>query len=284
MNETEGYLIVHLNKDNIDQVELLAGSIKAIDATRRVVSITNDEIKTINNVDEVIRLDGLCDDGTFNYFFSLLNSPFEKTVALMPDQILTAFNVDVWESLRGLGAMVVPKNRFAFNGEVIDTRAYWKGSIEHKSFNQTTNINAVYYNKAEGADELLGFALNLCGSYKQDDAIEWSKIKNNDNEDVMLPFFPEFLWQEWVITFIRTLNPELIKEFDFVPCIDLSMQEMNHWNGIWSRENWNKFLNYWVSDVPEIKIENFIQRGLVRYQHTGWLTDDNIKLLKGFHG
>ena len=91
MNETEGYLIVNLNKNNAEQIELLAGSIKAIDATRRVVAITNDGIKTVINVDEVIRLDGLCDDDTFNYFFTLLHSPFEKTMAFMPDQIMTSF-------------------------------------------------------------------------------------------------------------------------------------------------------------------------------------------------
>jgi hypothetical protein len=280
----EGYLITLLTRDNITEVELLAGSIKAIDATRQVVAITQDDIEGIDALDQIIKLDGLCDDDNFNYFFSLIHSPFEKTIAFLPDQILTRFNTGVWESLRGLGGVVLPKNRYSFSGEYIDGAAYWRGNIEKKSFDSTSNINAIYINKAEGALELLGFALDICGSYKQDSAIEWTKEKNHLGQEVLLPFFPEYLWSEWVISFIATLNPERIKLFDFVHCIDLSKQEMNHWNTIWSREHWNRFLNYWVTDKSEIKIENFIQQGLVRYQHSGWLTDANVRLLKGLHG
>ena len=280
----EGYLITLLTRDNITEVELLAGSIKAIDPDRQVVAITQDDVGEISTLDDIIRLDGLCDDDNFNYFFSLMNSPFEKTIAFLPDQILTKFNTQAWESLRGLGGIVLPKNRYSFSGEIIDNAVYWKGNIEKKSFGYTSNINAIYINKAEGALELLGFALDLCGSYKQDAAIEWTTEKNLQGQEVLLPFFPEYLWSEWVISFIATLNPERIKLFDFIHSVDLSKQEMNHWNSIWSKEHWNRFLNYWVTDKSEIKIENFIQHGLIRYQHNGWLTDANIKLLKGLHG
>lgn len=283
MNENEGYLIPLVTSDNLWQAELLAQSIKAIDHNRQVVAITREQISS-SVLDQVITLDGLCDDDNFNYFFSLLHSPFEKTIAVLPDQILTKFNVGAWESLRGLGGMVLPKNRYSFSGELIYDTVYWRGNIENKSFGRTSNINAMYINKAEGADELLGFALTLCGNYQQDAAIEWVKEKNKLNQEVLLPFFPEYLWSEWVVSFITTLNPERVKRFDFVNCIDLSKQEMNHWNAIWSKESWSTFLNYWVTDVPEIKIENFIQHGLIRYQHTGWLTDDRIRLLKGLHG
>ena len=283
MNENEGYLIPLVSSGNLWQAELLAHSIKAIDPDRAVVAISAEQLLS-SVLDKVILLDGLCDDDNFNYFFSLLHSPFEKTIAFLPDQILTKFNVGAWESLRGLGGVVLPKNRYSFSGELISDTVYWRGNIENKSFDRTSNINAVYINKSEGAEELLGFALTLCGNYQQDAAIEWVKEKNKLNQEVLLPFFPEYLWSEWVISFLATLNPERIKRFDFVNCIDLSKQEMNHWNAIWSREHWSTFLNYWVTDAPEIKIENFIQHGLLRYQHTGWLTDDRIRLLKGLHG
>ena len=283
MNENEGYLIPLVTSENLWQAELLASSIKAIDPDKRVVAISQTKLSS-TDLDEVIQLDGLCDDDNFNYFFTLLHSPFEKTIAFLPDQILTKFNVAAWESLRGLGGVVLPKNRYSFSGELISDTVYWRGNIENKSFDRTSNINAVYINKSEGADELLGFALNLCSSYQQDTAIDWVKEKNKLNQEVLLPFFPEYLWSEWVVSFITTLNPERVKRFDFVNCIDLSKQEMNHWNAIWSKESWSTFLNYWVTETPEIKIENFIQHGLIRYQHTGWLTDDRIRLLKGLHG
>lgn len=283
MNENEGYLIPLVSGANLWQAELLAHSIKAIDPDRSVVAISAEQLSS-SILDRVILLDGLCDDDNFNYFFSLLHSPFEKTIAFLPDQILTKFNVGAWESLRGLGGFVLPKNRYSFSGELISDTVYWRGNIENKSFGYTSNTNAVYINKSEGAEELLGFALTLCGNYQQDAAIEWVKEKNKLNQEVLLPFFPEYLWSEWVISFLATLNPERIKRFDFINCIDLSKQEMNHWNSVWSREHWSTFLNYWVTDTPEIKIENFIQHGLMRYQHTGWLTDDRIRLLKGLHG
>lgn len=283
MNQTEGYLIPLVTSDNLWQAELLAHSIKAADPGRSVVAVSRAQLSS-SEIDQIIQLDGLCDDDNFNYFFSLLHSPFEKTMAFLPDQILTKFNVSVWESLRGLGGMVMPKNRHSFSGEPILDSVYWRGNIENKSFGRTSNINAIYINRSEGAAELLGFALTLCGSYDQDAAIEWVREKNQQNQSVLLPFFPEYLWSEWVVSFITTLNPERVKRFDFVNCIDLGRQELNHSNTVWSHEPWSTFLNYWVTAAPEIKIENFIQLGLIRYQHTGWLTADRIKLLKGLHG
>jgi hypothetical protein len=277
---SEGYLIPLLNDDTVTQVELLACSIKAIDKTRRVVAVANKEFKGLRGVDSIIVPEGICDDNTFNYFYSLLKSPFDKTIAFLPDQILTKFNVDVWESLRGLAGVVVPKNKHNFAGETSPGNAYWTGSMELKSFGIATNLNAVYFNKDKDACDILGFALKICGSYNQKEATAWALEKQRESQELYLPYFPEFLWIEWVMSFIRKTSQDKIMEFDFVNSIDLSIQEMNHWSPHWSKEPWSRFLNYWVTDEAEIKIENFIQLGLIRYQHTGWLTDKIKKVFK----
>lgn len=281
---SEGYIIPLLTEENVEQVEMLACSIKRIDPLRKVVAIAREQQNSIKGVDQIKVLDGLCDDDTFNYFFSLLHSPFDKTIAFLPDQILTKFNTDVWEGLRGLGSMVMLENRSSFSGERIDEAAYWKGDIEIKSFGFASNINAIYFDKKQDAADILGFAIKLCGNYNHTGALEWSKEKNSSGEDVFLPFFPEFLWPEWVLSFARSVLPDKIISFNFLNSIDLGKQEMNHWAPIWSKEPWSRFLNYWVTDTGEIKIENFVQHGLVKYQHVGWITDKIAKTFKGTNG
>jgi len=281
---SEGYLIPLLTEENHEQVEMLACTIKKIDPLRKVVAVSHKQLNSLKGVDQIKVLDGLCDDATFNYFFSLLHSPFDKTIAFLPDQILTKFNTDVWEGLRGLGSMVMLKNRYSFSGETIPDAAYWKGDIELKSFGIASNINAIYFDKTQDASDILGFAIKLCGHYNHTDALNWAKDKNADGEDIFLPFFPEFLWPEWVMSFVQTVLQDKIVTFDFIHSIDLGKQEMNHWAPIWSREPWSRFLNYWVTDAGELKIENFVQHGLVKYQHAGWITDKVSRTFKGTNG
>jgi hypothetical protein len=269
----EGYLIPLVTAENAEQVELLAHTIKRLDPSRHVAAITKEKIDKISSVDDVIVLDGLCDDETFNYFFSLLHSPFDKTIALLPDQLLTYFNTDVWENLRGLGSMVILDKKYSFNGETLDDSIYWNGITEIKSFGFASNVNAVYFDKEKDAKDLLGFAINLSSNYNHDDVLNWVNEKNNEGDELFLPYLPDFLWPSWIISFMRMVIEDKIIAFDFMQNIDLGKQEMNHNSRQWREEPWNRFLNYWLTDSGELKVENFIQLGLIKYQHCGWLTD-----------
>lgn len=280
----EGYLIPLLTPENRDQVDLLSAMIKAWDPSRKIAAVSKVSVDDLPHVDEVIVLDELVDDTTFNYFLSLLNSPFDKTIAFYPDQVLTAFNTGVWESLRGLGSMVVLSSRSAFNGDPVPESQYWKGDIEIKSFGMASNLNAIYFDKQQDAKDILGFAIALCGNYNHDAALEWVNEKNSQGDELFLPFFPEFLWPEWIISFIRTVSSDKIISFDFLDSIDLGKQEMNQDNIKWNTEHWNRFLSYWVTDAGELKIENFIQLGLIRYHNSGWLSDDVKNKLKRVNG
>lgn len=277
----EGYLILNATGDNQIQVDLLAHSIASIDPSRPIAVVSMDEnFKNSNSNIQVIELDRVGDNVVLHYFKSIVASPFVKTMAFLPDQLLTKFNVGVWESLRGMGPMVIPEKKLSFSGERIWPSAYWKDSVEEKTFGYSSVINAIYVDQTSGSKDIMGLAIDLCSSYEQKEYLTWIKEKSDSDDVLSLPVFPEFMWEQWVVSFLRLILQEKIRTFNFVDCIDLSIQENNYWNPIWSKEPWNRFLTHWVTETGEIKIENFIQLGLIKYQHRGWLSEENIKLIK----
>ena len=114
----EGYLIINSHSENVLEVNLLIQSIKKIDSKRPVcVAVSDKDLKFIE-ADKVIYVEE--QNPTVAFFKSMLASPYIKTIAVLPDQILTAFNTDIWENLRGMESIVLPKNRFSFNDEIIN--------------------------------------------------------------------------------------------------------------------------------------------------------------------
>ena len=101
-------------------------------------------------------------------------------------------------------------------------------------------------------------------------------IKFKETNDTSLPIFPEYMWPQWIISLIRNMLDDRIKIYDFVDCIELKMQDNNTHNNKWSKAPWNTFLKYWVTDAGEIKIENFIQNGLVHYTDVNWMSDADL--------
>jgi len=277
----EGYMIVNATRNNLPQVGLLVHSIKKVDASRPIVVTTFDpELTNIQGITDLIRIEGDIKNTVLQYFKSLVETPFEKTIAFLPDQILTAFNVDVWEPLRGMGPIVIPEKKISFSGDRIWPSAYWQDSAEEKTFGYSSVINAIYLNQNMGAKDIIGIAIDICSSYDQTEFLHWIKKKADSGDTTALPVFPEFLLEQWIVSLLRMVLEDKIRVFDFVNCIDLSIQENNFWNPIWSKEPWSKFLTYWVTETSQIKIENFVQHGLIKYQHAGWLSDDNLKMLK----
>jgi len=269
---SEGYLIVNANMDNQVEVELLIHSIRKIDPGRPVsVVVDNKDIKFME-ADNIIYSKE--ENPTLGYFKAMLVSPYSKTIALLPDQLLTAFDTTVWENLRGLDSIVIPKNRYLFNGQIINTTLYNNASTELKSFGLCSIPNAIFFNKDKGCDNIFGLATILCANYDQDDYINFFVDKEHE-----MPSFPKFIWSSWVMSLLQIITSGKISTFDFMHCIDLSKQENNFINNNWTRQ-WSEFLTYWVNDLGELKIENFVQSGLVKYESCGWLTEEAISNLK----
>jgi hypothetical protein len=94
-----------------------------------------------------------------------------------------------------------------------------------------------------------------------------------------MPPSPEFIWPSWMLSFLQSITDDKISTFDFMHCIDLSKQENNFINNNWTRR-WSEFLTYWVNDQGVLKIENFVQHGLVKYDSSAWLNEETQQNLK----
>jgi hypothetical protein len=281
---TEGYLITGVNADNLKYLELMINDINHLDPSRKI-SIAGSNIGHIENslIDSKIEFDLEYIEKNPNiiYFSSVMQSPYDRTIVFLPDQLLTEFNTEVWENLRGLGPVVFPKTRKSFSYEDIPNAAYSGASVEEKTFGFSVILNCAYYDKTLGSDSILGFAVNLAASYSFEDYVTWFG-ENKQQQDILLPSFPKWITPSWVMCLLKAISPEKIKFYDFITCIDLGIQDNNYWSKRWSELSWNKFLSYWVTDNGDIKIENFIQKGLIKYETTGWFNEKNFKILNKF--
>jgi len=274
---TEGYLIVDCKIKNLTQVELLIKSIRLFDKERPISIIAHEDNlkKYLLYIDQEIYLEP-SEVIASTYFHSLLASPYTNTIAFNPDLILTNFNVDVWENLRGMNSIVMPKTRSNFNGELLDYSLYTEGSTEQKSFGEGSIIDAIYFNKDKGCDYVFGMAVLISSHYNQNEFIDFFEDKENN----AMPPFPQYIWPEWLMSLMYKILGLKITKFDFVNLIDLSIRENSYVNDQWSKKPWSEFLSYWVNDQGDIKIENYVQLGLVKYSTGAWLTTDTLTNLR----
>lgn len=267
---SEGYLITQANYDTLKQVNLLAKTIRYHDPDRPISVVTTEYLGSDlwHGFDKRILLENYYE--TPLYFKSCLESPYNASIVLSPNQILTHFNPATWENLLGMSAVVLPKNRFNFNNTVIDPDCYYHGAIEKRTFSDTSILNAVFYNRDRGAESILGLGLLFGTHYDQAEFIRYFKNQKS------VPNFPKYVWPEWMMSFLYTISSYKINKFDFVKCIDLTKQE-NRPNSLnWNTRPWSEFLGYWVNETGEFKVENFIQSGLVNYHRPDWLNDNVI--------
>jgi hypothetical protein len=274
---SEGYLIVGCSMKNLTQVELLAKSIRLADPARPISIISYDAgLKDyILHIDQDIIFESRRMNSTAAYFHSLLKSPYEKTIAFLPDQLLIDFNTDVWENLRGMNSIVIPKTVKSFNGEIIPADQTARGQIEQQSFGEQSVLNAIFFNRNKACDYIFGMCSLLAHNYNQNTFIDFfAKQPNN------MPSFPEKIWPSWLLSMMTQMLPAKITKFNFLECVDLSPREQCYTNNNWATKAWPEFLSCWVNDTGSIKIENFVQTGLVKYNTSSWLTDANLTNLR----
>jgi hypothetical protein len=270
----EGYLIIGANKDTVRQTNLLISSIRYNDPTRPVAVATQDKsIQKEFTADTVVVVP--YEDDITTVFKSYLLSPYEKTIAFQTNQLLTDFTPSVWENLRGMNSIVILKTRHSHCMSAIDPMVYYKSSTEQKSFSTHSLINAIYFNKEQGSDYVFGLAVVIASNYDQNLLIDYFSNKENS-----MPAFPKYIWPEWLMSlFYQCLEYKIVK-YDFVRLIDLRRREMIDQQDDWNSSNWQDFLTYWVTQDGLVKIENFIQLGLIQFRGDEWLDDRYIKHLE----
>lgn len=274
--KSEGYTIVAVNANNITQVELLAHTIKKFDNTRPIAAIVNSQvIESIKFVDEII-VSGPEHNDSLQYFHNVVASPYDRTICLMPNQLLTCFDISVWEHLRSFGPVVLLKDKISFAYEKLNTDLYWNSYIEQATFSISSNLNIAYYDKHKGSNDICDLAIKLFDNYNHGSYLSWH-TKHKEKTEVELPVFPENIRAEYIMSLLCTILGDTISRINFVDNIDLSIQDRNSANSKWSNDDWNNFLRHWVTDQSELKIENYIQHGLISYGSSDWLTPEIIR-------
>lgn len=273
---SEGYLIVNCSKNNLTQVEILVKSIRYFDKSRpiSIIGYETDLKKYLLYIDKELQIEP--SNETADYFRFLLGTPYEKTIAFAPDQILTDFDPKVWKNLTTMNDVVIPKNRYSFNGEEIESSLYLHSNIEQKSFNESSILNAIFFSRSKVSKLIFEMAALIASNYDQNKFIDFFSKREKSS----MPPLPEQLWPEWLMTMLYKVMNLKITKFDFVNCVDLSKRENSFVNENWSRKNWPEFLSHWVNDAGIIKIENFVQTGLIKYSTDAWLTDSTLVNLR----
>lgn len=275
---SEGYLIVNCSMKNLTQVELLIKSIRLHDPSRPISIIAHEKNLSsyILYVDNEIYIDKKRKGESTLYFDSLLASPYEKTIAFEPDQLLTEFNPAVWENLRGMNCIVIPKTRFNFDNTELKHDKFTKTLVENKSFNTDSCLNAIYFNRTKGCDYVFGLAALIAGHYTQHEFVDFAgSLPNN-----ALPNFPENIWPAWIMSLLSKVVEFKIAKFDFIKCIDFSPRDNDIASANWTTKKWTEFLTYWVNDTGSIKVENFVQQGLIKYSTSAWLNEQTLTNLR----
>jgi len=275
----EIYIIHCEQSDDVLSSELLAESIRRFDDSRDII-ITTPVPAVEFSKGTNLHLYEATPNPTLNYFKSAVDVNCDRAIFFKSDQILTHFSTECWETLRNLSSIVTLKTKLSFAGEEINPKVYYLDSVNIANLGSTKNLNAVYFDFSKNARQLLGFCIDFSSNYDYNSIQQFTHALREKNATVALPAFPEFTWPSWVFTYVSLLFEEEFIEFDFLDNIDLSKQDYNIEDHIWSTRSWHQFLSYWVTDIGQLKIENFIQSGLVKYQNTNWLNDIILARLK----
>lgn len=279
----EVYVIHCENENEILSAELLSKTITHFDSSRQVVITTP---VSASQFSAGVNVNEYTDTGnpTLNYFKAIVDVDCDRAIYFKSDQLLTHFSSECWETLRNLSSIVTLKTRFSFSGETIEPSVYYQDSININNLSTTKNVNAVFFDFTKTARQLLGFCIDFSSDYNYKNIKTYITDQINNGVQISLPTFPEFIWPSWVLSYVSLVFEDEFIEFDFLENIDVSKQEYNTGDHTWSSRSWNKFLSYWISDHGQIKIENFIQSGLLRYQTTAWLDDIIIDKLQTAYG
>lgn len=279
----EVYIINCENESEILSAELLAKCIKHFDSSRDVIiSTTQPPSKFSSGLNIVQYTD--TSNPTLNYFKAIVDVECDRAIYFKPDQLLTHFTDECWETLRNLSSIVTLKTRLSFSGEPINPQVYYQDSINLSNLSATKNVNAVYFDFTKHGRQLLGFCIDFASDYDYKNIKKYVADQINNGEQINLPTFPEYIWPSWILTYTSLVFDDEFIEFDFLDNIDVSKQDYNTADHIWSSRSWNKFLSYWISDSGQLKIENFIQSGLLKYQTTAWLDEIIIEKLQTAYG
>ena len=164
--KSKGFVTVAIGKDYLLCANILAASIKKTQQFNNVTLITNCDNVDSKYFDKVIKID---DNEPWNVISNLINySPYEETMYIESDMILTSDLKDWWQSFR-LKDLAVTQQVMDHKNSLYTGNLYRKFFIENYLPNVYSGI--LYFKKNSVTETIFKFW--------HDYTINWSELKSN---------------------------------------------------------------------------------------------------------
>jgi len=202
-----------------------------------------DKIHVLEKVDYIER--GLLD--------CLTASEYDRTLFLYSDTLVLSDISTVFQLL-DCNDLVLNKELLDFKGSKITRPLYEQRKIIVRNNLPDIWTNAILYKKSQDFMDLTKLTHRI--------VTFWRQFKDQ--------FLPEYaiddkLNLKFNVAFSLALKLSDVQYYPSLKLTTLSKQEENTASMAWANLEWFKFLNSWILDNRQIKVENYIQTGIWHY-------------------
>jgi len=210
-----------------------------------------DTICLLDKVDSVER--GLID--------TLTRSPYDNTLFLYSDTLILTDIADVF-LLLDYHDIVMNDQLLDFKGSPITRQLYEQRKMIVKNNLVDVWSNAILYKKSDDVMELTKLTHRIITF--------WRTFKDQFLKDYSIDDKLGLKFNVALCLASKLSDTTIAKGFTIST---MSKQEENTASLAWANLDWFKFLNAWIMDNSQVKVENYIQAGIWHYGKN-WLTDD----------
>lgn len=191
----------------------------------------------------------------------LTASEYDKTLFLYSDTLILSDISNVFQLL-DYNDLVLNKELMDFKGSKITRPLYEQRKIIVRNKLPDVWTNAILYKKSQDFMDLTKLTHRI--------VTFWRQFKEQ--------FLPEYaiddkLNLKFNVAFSLALKLSDIQYYPSLTLTTLSKQEENTASMAWANLEWFKFLNAWILDNQQIKVENYIQTGIWHYGKN-WINEE----------
>jgi len=192
---------------------------------------------------------------------TLTITPYTNTLFLYSDTLVLSDISDIFDNLL-YSPVVFNRTLLDFKGLPITKQLYSDRKIILKNGLKDIWSNAILYKNIDEFKEFILLAHRII-TY-------WDTFKEQFLTEYSIDDNLKFKFNIVLCLAQKLSDISVSQGFNITT---LSRQEENtiHYN--WAKMNWYKFLNSWILDSGQVKVENFIQHGIWHYTST-WMTDE----------
>ena len=192
---------------------------------------------------------------------TLTQTPYDNTLFLYSDTLILTNIEDVFQQL-DFYDIVMNKDLLDFKGSKITRQLYEQRKMIVKNNLQDVWSNAILYKKTDAVMELTKLTHRIITF--------WHTFKDQFLKEYSIDDKLELRFNVALCLAIKLSDVSVAQGFQLTT---LSRQEENTASMAWANLDWFKFLNAWVMDNRQVKVENYIQAGIWHYGKN-WINDD----------